>query len=660
MELTPATFRMIHRIAYVLVLALACITATAAAQDPGRTLHWRRLDVDARLDADGRLHVRERQAIIFTGNWNGGERTFNIRAGQRLDFHGMTRIDSSGAARQLDSGDLDVVDRFAWTDATTLRWRSRLPGDPPFDNHEIVYQLDYTFSNILTANGDEYLLDHDFAFPSRSGAIDTFVLTFNAANVWRSAPPLPLRLERANIAPGASVVVTLPLRYTGGGTPAGIERGVPLGVRLLLALMFASIVGRMLRTFFAKEKARGRFEPLTPVEVIDRAWLRAHVFSMPPEVVGALWDSTTSTPEVAAMIARMVQEGKLASRIESAKWKHVLHLELKVPRSELGEYERRLTDALFATDDDTTDTNRIKERYRKSGFAPAALVGEGIQKQIRALTPSRTSRGTHARVRNVLINVAVVLVVAVASVTPFVLGAGSSITLAPFSVAFIGIAALVLAGVYRQSVVETKQKARQMTMLLLLPAALVLALVLGIFERGAMLSLTPVIAPAQISVPFNVALIVMYLGIAFLVLRAACTGGDRERLEMRRTLAAGRAFFIHELRQTHPALDDAWYPYLLAFGLGKDVDRWFRGFGALTRNAAISTSAGIAGATASAGGWSGGGPLFGGGGGFGGGGAGRAWASSVETLSAGVSAPSSGGSGSGGGGSSGGGGGGGW
>ena len=41
-----------------------------------RELHWSAMDVRARLDDSGTLHVVERQAMVFTGDWNGGERIF--------------------------------------------------------------------------------------------------------------------------------------------------------------------------------------------------------------------------------------------------------------------------------------------------------------------------------------------------------------------------------------------------------------------------------------------------------------------------------------------------------------------------------------------------------------------------------------------------------
>jgi hypothetical protein len=143
---------------------LAGLLAAPAPAAPDRTLHWRALEVEARLDASGDLHVAERQAMVFTGAWNGGERVFRVEPWQRLRLERVSRLDPGGAARPLAEGSLDAVDRFAWADARTLRWRSRAPGDPPFRATEIGYLLEYTVANVLVDEGEgRYRLAHDFA-----------------------------------------------------------------------------------------------------------------------------------------------------------------------------------------------------------------------------------------------------------------------------------------------------------------------------------------------------------------------------------------------------------------------------------------------------------------------------------------------------------------
>ena len=84
---------------------LVCVCLAATLHAPAlyaRTLHWSSLDVAANLEADGRLHVTERQAIVFDGDWNGGERRFRLLGPQRLELVALRKIDTAtGAAAPL-------------------------------------------------------------------------------------------------------------------------------------------------------------------------------------------------------------------------------------------------------------------------------------------------------------------------------------------------------------------------------------------------------------------------------------------------------------------------------------------------------------------------------------------------------------------------------
>jgi hypothetical protein len=137
----------------------------------------------------------------------------------------------------------------------------------------------------------------------------------------------------------------------------------------------------------------------------------------------------------------------------------------------------------------------------------------------------------------------------------------------------------------------------------------------------------------------------------------------RQALAFRKTLTAGRAFFIEELRKERPALRDEWYPWLLAFEPGKHVDAWStaRAPGATTQRGRVTGSSSSSSSSSSEGQWSG----FSGGG-SGGAGGGASWQAAASGMAASVSPPSSksssgsSSSSSSSGGSSGGGGGGGW
>jgi hypothetical protein len=109
---------------------LAQLALAAGAPAGARELHWRAIDVRARLDAEGALHAVETQAIVFTGDWNGGERTFRLFPGQSIALESITRIEPDGTRHALSQGGLSEVDEFGWTGANVLRWRSRLPSVP--------------------------------------------------------------------------------------------------------------------------------------------------------------------------------------------------------------------------------------------------------------------------------------------------------------------------------------------------------------------------------------------------------------------------------------------------------------------------------------------------------------------------------------------------
>jgi len=134
---------MLHRI------FLCCILLFAATTAQSKSLYWPTIAVDAQLDSNGLLHVAETQTYVFNGNWNGGERQFNVRAGQFLNLEGVDRIDGAKII-PLTRGNLTAVDHYDFfKDSKTLRWRSRLPEDPEFENTELTYRIRYTLSGVL-------------------------------------------------------------------------------------------------------------------------------------------------------------------------------------------------------------------------------------------------------------------------------------------------------------------------------------------------------------------------------------------------------------------------------------------------------------------------------------------------------------------------------
>lgn len=176
--------------ARALLLALAACAATPAPA-AARELHWSALVVDATLESDGTLAISERQDIVFTGDWNGGERTFRRFAGQRLTLERIVRIDpATGAEHELARGDLDAVDHWDWAGSSAVRWRSRLPEDPPFDSTPLSYRLDYRLTGALRKIGERaFRLDHDWAFADREGVIERIEVRLRLGDGWRALSP---------------------------------------------------------------------------------------------------------------------------------------------------------------------------------------------------------------------------------------------------------------------------------------------------------------------------------------------------------------------------------------------------------------------------------------------------------------------------------------
>ena len=603
-----------------------------------KSLFWRRMDVAARLDGQGILHVAERQAIVFTGDWNGGERKFRILPGQRLRFTGISRQDEAGQMRPLAQGSLSEVDRYAFTDPTTLRWRSRLPSDPPFEKTEILYELDYELSGILLKEGGTYVLDHDFAFPDRSGRIEAFTLDLTLDPAWKARAPVPSRLERGPLVPGAGVVVRAELEHTSGAKPSAVRLGTSRGERLGLFLLFLVVVLLLGGTFYRRESRLGRFSPLPPPETIDAAWLEKNIFTLLPEEVGALWDETIGAPEVAAVLARLAAEKKIESSAEGKK----LTMRLSVPSSSLHGYEKSLLDALFFNGRQETDTDAIRAHYKSKGFDPSSKIKEDLEKRLsvhadfgdRSLRPRRWPT----------------LVLAF-------LGLASMVLATVLGGAEAGeiIAAVITFGILWGIAVIPAYFWQKRMHDFLLPA-------LGFLWLPAALlyfSFRGVASSAQTAPFLLVGLLLVKIAIVNNLFNVAKTRNGPHRVARRKTLVAAREFFARELRTPRPRLEDGWFPYIVAFGLSSGVERWFRAYGGeatvVSRSAGSASSGGSQ--TSPSSGWTGGG------GSFGGAGASASWAAAAGSLAAGVSAPSSGGSGGGGGGgggSSGGGGGGGW
>ena len=625
-----------------------------------RELHWDAIEVTARLDANGTLHVRETQHFVFTGDWNGGERRFRVEEGQDLRVLGVRRIGPSEAI-DLRPGGLSAVDEYRFAD-DVLRWRSRLPADPEFSGTPLTYEIDYELGNVLVAlpgGGEQrYLLNNDFCFTDRPGAIGSFVLDLELDPAWRSDSPLPRQFTAGRLQPGESFIVRRELTYSGAGRPGTAYTAADPAVRYAVRGLLLAGIPALFVLFWRGERTRGRFARETAP--VGEAWLEEHVLRELPEVIGYMYDGKSGPHEVAATLARMAQEGKISSSVERRTLHApLLRLTLREGDLDLQAQELQLVNMFFFNGSRETDTDTIRKHYQKRGFNPGKRIEPALF--ARALCFPGWSQDK-LRLRDP--NEWRVLAVAYGLLVTGAFFGFRSLWLMIYMAVLGGVACAVGRAVARQSA----NRMRWLSFWFLgasVPTLLVAWLLGNIAGRET----------SQVrDYPFLVAA-VFVLVVYWFVLRAARTEQSPEKLLVRARLAAARRWFAAELGRPGPRLRDDWAPYLIALGLGRHADRWFSSFGgrvaASTASAAASGAAigsssswGSSSASAGSGGWTGGG------GAFGGAGATASWALAATSLGAGSSPPpSSGGGGSssgggggssGGGSSSGGGGGGGW
>ncbi len=625
------------------VLLIVLLSFPLSAQE--RRLHWQSIMVTANLDEKGTLTIEERQSYVFFGEWNGGERRFNILPGEKFKLISLKKLDPvAGAYKDLAAGDLDLVDHYDWADSETLRWRSRLQSDTPFNNTVINYSIKYSYENVLRKTGDTFTLDFDFLFPDRDGIVMTYFLTLRLHESWASARGSLINEIDMNVEPGKGHPLKLDLKYTGAVQPAAKTplTGWMKAAGLLCAfLIFFYYLQRSMKA----DETRGLFKNIPELADPDESCLRERLFYLLPEEVGAMWDVTIGAPEVAAIIARLVSEKKLLSELVPNPDaflffnRQMMQLKLLVPREAFSDYEKKLINSLFVNNRTTTNTHVIKEYYKKKKkpFDPRTEIMPGLGLKIKKYSNFRDEK---IKAKEYLPSLFFLILFAL-SVTYSGIRWGmpynESIIIMSLLILFLGFfPGLIATAIAANSLINKSKKTALVMFLGGGPAFFIMLCGIGAMDE---LYLFQFISMASLALCFSILSTVL-----------ARTNNSPDKLAFRRELAAIRNYFQKELSKEKPRLKDEWFPYLVAFGLTKMLDRWDAKYGS---ESSFSSASSRPGPTTSSGtnSWTGGGGLYGGAGATG------AWIAATGAMAAAGSSSSSGG---GGGGSSGGGGGGGW
>jgi hypothetical protein len=607
-----------------------------ATPNPGvaqtRELRWKSLEVHARLDDAGALHVDERHVTEFTGNWNGGERVFQLNDGQAIEVRGMSRIDpSTGARTELVRGDLSQVDHYNVNhtdEQVTLRWRVRARDAPPLRHAKFVHIVSYVHHGVAQAeDADVFSIAHDFSF-ERPGPLDTISVTLEVDRAsWQPIGTLRAVSRGRNLAHDASFVVRAKLAWIGSGHPptrAHVEltpRSVSAeGWALLLLLLLGPVLlaARRIRD----ERRRGRLARLEPARANDSSWRADHCLRHPPELVSLLWPSAEPpwprAHSVAALLARLELEGTIATRVIGDQ----LTMSLLVDRSQLAGHERAVVDGFFF-DGDVTSSASIKRHYKSTGFHPAHYLAELRALASRLLGPPREAKVE--RLLNVIVGLLGCYLLLQAP------GHGPQrLAIATIPGGFLCFVAAAFAGRWRA---HLEWGARELSEVLLVAALPVVAAAAHITA----LELEP---------PWGASLGGALLALSYfsVALGSARTRDSAEGLVLRRGLCSFRLYVEERLGAGHN-LPNELVPYVLAFGLGEDASAWtVAGQGVEGLRAGSTERADyrvrpqppeptVVDSAAT---------FEGGGGTFGGAGATGEWVNAVGAVSCGVAAPSTG------------------
>src|SRR5215831_12228252 len=522
------------------------------------------------------------------------------------------------------------------------RWYLLATGTAASACSTLIYVLHYKLSGVLLKEDSQYRLDHDFASPNRAGAILRFSLNLELDPVWKPVDELQTHYNAGPLAPGTSFVLTIPLRNAGTVSTEAIDSSRSPEVLMVTAAIVV-ILALIVLSFLFRERHLGRFAPIHTA-MIDTTWIEGNIIGHPAEVIGAAWDGRIGAPEVVALIARMTAEGKLESEVDG---KNSMTLRLKVDRHKLDGYEQALIDGLFFNDATVTSTKEVQRHYKDRGFNPAAVIKPELDKRVKRVLPPGNAPVGYLPGIALFVSGLGLLISAAVSDPVYIAGMiGGTFALAIFA------ALLRIPGWLFRSRIDWGMQAAA---LLMIPAFCIS------FAAAAFIWF--VAGTGQVELPW--AAIAAIAAWALWLSNSSISGmksrQSADAIAFRKRLAAARSFFMKELEKPRPNLRDSWYPWLIAFGLRRQVDYWSsRNASAATTTDSLTSShstthTSSSGASAATG-WSGGGGLSGGAGATG------MWAAAAAGMAAGVATTdsSSAGGGSSSGGSSGGGGGGGW
>lgn len=570
-----------------LILALALAGATAAAED---VPEWQALVVRFTIDADGRLHVAEQVQVDVPPSVATLERVYWADAEQQVTIDAITLHGERTV--KLERGNLDRAHHYVMPYNGRIQWSVRDKAAIPDGVRSYTYVIETTVANgVIPAwsiprgrlshdssgqVGDardrlreilpvwreakqnprkRFLLDYQFEMPPPSTQGTTIQLQLYWEDGWTpvheiTADTVAKDIDRDSWNPDRYRLTHL-FDYSGRyDWPIAID--VANHATRMIALAGFPVAGLLLWLFFVlREVLRRGFG--SGAADADEQLVREVVYAEPPEVIAARWSGDVQYPNIEPFLRRLEREHKVAIVLEPREEDDpAVSLRLLAPRERLTPYERAGIDALMPDGWETTSAD-IQRRHGGKGFDPANALKAELEK-IGADAKKSTTSPWYSKLTSFLLFIAGLLIAIQESVRlgrePAVFGAAL-------------ISASILTSLWPRNLARNAIRASLVaTLLLLIPLILAFAVIVEVHFAAAM--------PPGVygSVGLALALVATY--------KAILAGSATRDSAAMRPLIRARTWLRNELKSATPRLRDEHIPWLLALGLGRDVERWRR------------------------------------------------------------------------------------
>ena len=336
------------------ILAIISWLLVVPSLAASRSLYWDSIQADIYINDDSSLSVVEKLDYVFTGEWNGGYRSINLKG---LDE--ISNVELWEEKLQYVEGDLEKY-HFTAERADgklVIKWRSRNVDEPPYQDTRKTFILRYRVLgaiNYLDGNDELYwkaIFEERDGVVKQGRAMVHFPIKVDPARLkvalftgapgatWRVQDEQTLVFSGSNLSPGELFEVQVKF-------PTGVvvrkvsvnkflnQRISPFVVFLIPALAFLIMLYLYMR--FGRD-----YE----VKDIKRA-LEHKPSDLPPALAGTLIDERADLKEIMATLVDLARRGYIEiTEVESCKFTLKL---IKLPLN-LMTFEIKLITDVFGT-----------------------------------------------------------------------------------------------------------------------------------------------------------------------------------------------------------------------------------------------------------------------------------------------------------------------